>query len=62
MEGYGSQKKIRTSKILDLSVDLPLILEIVDKEEKIDSILPAVKEMLKKVLITTQNVEAGINK
>lgn len=56
MESYGPEKRIRTSNILDLSVDLPVILEVVDTEEKIRNILPVVKEMVKKGLVIIQDI------
>jgi uncharacterized protein len=43
--GYGKSSHLHTSKILRLSMDLPLIIEIVDSEEKINSFLPVLDEM-----------------
>ncbi len=58
IEGYGPEKMLRTSRILDLSVDLPVILEAVDTAENINRVLPMVKEMVKKGLVIIQDVES----
>ena len=57
MEGYGPEKRLRTSRILDLSTDLPVILEVVETEENINRVLPLVKEMVKKGIIIIQDAE-----
>ncbi len=57
IEGYGSEKKIRTARILDLSVNMPMMIVAVDLEEKIDAVLPKVDEMVNKGLITVEKVE-----
>lgn len=43
--GYGGTSRIHTAKILRLSEDLPLIIEIVDEEEKIENFLPIVNQI-----------------
>lgn len=58
MEGYGPEKRLRTSRILELSADLPVIIEVVDTEENISRILPLVKEMVKKGLIILQSAQS----
>lgn len=57
IEGYGAQSKIHTTSILRLGTHLPLIVEAVDSEEKIRKILPELREMVPKELITLQEVE-----
>lgn len=57
MEGYGTEKRLRTSRIFDLSVDLPVIVEVVDSEEKIQGAIPYIKNMVKKGLAIVQNVD-----
>ncbi len=54
--GYGADSRIHTSKILSLSDDLPLIIEIVDIPEKIEQIIPYLDEHVKEGLITIENV------
>jgi len=52
--GFGKSSHLHTSKILRLSLDLPLIIEIVDSEEKINKFLPVVDEMMKGGLVTLE--------
>ncbi|HEX3019031.1 MAG TPA: DUF190 domain-containing protein [Chitinispirillaceae bacterium] len=42
---FGPTSHLRSAKILDLSVDLPVIIEIIDTQEKIDDFLPVINEM-----------------
>lgn len=44
--GFGKSSRIHTTKILRLSADLPLVIEIVDREEKIDAFLPVLDTMM----------------
>ena len=53
---FGKSSRLHTSKILRLSLDLPLVIEIVDAEEKINSFLPVVDEMMKAGLVTLEKV------
>lgn len=59
--GFGANSKIHTSKLLTLSEDLPLIIEIVDKLEKIESFVPVVNEIFEKAniggLVTIEKAE-----
>jgi hypothetical protein len=54
--GYGKSSRLHTAKILRLSMDLPLVIEIVDAEEKIQAFLPALDEMMKGGLVTLEKV------
>lgn len=54
--GYGANSRIHTAKILRLSEDLPIIVEIVDATEKISALLPIIQEMVGDGLITIENV------
>jgi PII-like signaling protein len=54
--GYGAHSKIHAASLVDLSADLPLILEWVDTEEQIHRLLPAVEAMIQGGLITTEPV------
>ena len=56
MEGFGAHSRIHTAKILRLSEDLPIIIEIVDKAERIDAFLPALDSMVKEGMITVETV------
>jgi len=54
--GYGKSSRLHTAKILRLSMDLPLVIEIVDTEEKIQAFLPILDEMMKGGLVTLERV------
>ncbi|MBV8836063.1 MAG: DUF190 domain-containing protein [Alphaproteobacteria bacterium] len=55
--GFGHSTRIHTTKILRLSQDLPIIVEIVDSKEKIDSFLPVLDGMMSSGLVTTEKVQ-----
>jgi uncharacterized protein len=54
--GYGANSKIHAANIVDLSADLPLVLEWVDTEELVQRLMPAIEGMLPGGLITTDPV------
>ncbi len=54
--GFGAHSRIHTAKILRLSEDLPLIVEIVDKPERIEAFLPGLDKMVGEGLITIEKV------
>jgi PII-like signaling protein len=55
--GFGASRRLHTTKILRLSEDLPLVIEIVDSEEKINAFLPALDGMMTSGLITMEKVQ-----
>ncbi|MFD3006527.1 DUF190 domain-containing protein [Thermus tengchongensis] len=55
--GFGAHSRIHTAKVLQLSEDLPVMVEIVDAEEKIRAFLPVLDEMVKEGLVTLEKVE-----
>ena len=55
--GFGKTSRLHTAKILRLSMDLPLVIEIVDSEEKINAFLPALDEMMSGGLVTLEKVK-----
>ncbi len=57
--GFGASSRLHTTKILRLSEDLPLVIEMVDSEEKIDEFLPVLDEMMSNGsgLITLEKVQ-----
>lgn len=57
IEGFGADSRLHTARILRLSEDLPVLIEIVDTEERIQSILPALDEMVSEGLVTLEAVE-----
>jgi hypothetical protein len=54
--GFGAASRIHTSKILRLSDDLPIVVEIVDTPDMIEKIIPFLDENVKEGLITIENV------
>lgn len=55
--GFGANSRMHTAKLLRLSEDLPLIVEIVDAKEKIDAFMPYIDEMVQEGLVTIEPVE-----
>lgn len=54
--GFGANSRIHTSKILRLSEDLPMVVEIVDAEDRIEAFLPGLDEMIEEGLVTLEKV------
>jgi PII-like signaling protein len=54
--GFGHSSRLHTAKILRLSEDLPVIVEIVDSPEKIDAFLPSLEQMMGSGLVTMETV------
>ena len=55
--GFGKSSRMHTAKILRLSMDLPIVIEIVDSEEKISGFLPALEEMMSGGMVTLERVQ-----
>src|SRR5256885_13922043 len=55
--GFGHSSRLHTAKILRLSEDLPLVIEIVDAEERIEEFLPIIDGMMSHGLITVEKVK-----
>lgn len=56
--GFGKSSRMHTSKILRLSMDLPMVIEIIDSEEKIEAFLPVLDGMISGGLVTIEKVRA----
>jgi len=54
--GFGANSRIHTSKVLRLSEDLPVVVEIVDTEDKIEAFLPKLGKMIGEGLVTLEKV------
>lgn len=54
--GYGHSSRLHTAKILRLSDDLPVVIEIVDSEERIEAFLPVLDTMMEGGLVTLEKV------
>lgn len=57
LEGFGAHSRLHTAKILRLSSDLPIVIEIVDTEEKIQAFLPSIDDAIGEGLATLEKVE-----
>jgi len=55
--GFGASSRVHTAKILQLSNDLPFVIEIVDTEEKLNGFLPILDEMMGGGLVTLEKVK-----
>ncbi len=55
--GFGHSSRIHTTKILRLSQDLPVVIEIVDSPENIDALLPVLDQMMTSGLVTMEKVQ-----
>jgi len=57
IEGYGAHSRLHTARILRLSEDLPIVIEAVDRSERIDAIMPRLDEMVEEGMVTVERVE-----
>ena len=57
IEGFGADSRLHTSRILRLSEDLPVLIEIADTAERIEQVLPLLDEMVTEGLVTLENVD-----
>ena len=56
IQGFGAHSRIHTTRILRLSEDLPIVVEIIDRKERIQKILPVLDTMVAEGLITLENI------
>lgn len=54
--GFGRHSLVHSAKLLELSTDLPIVIEIVDSEEKIEAFVPLVDELVTEGLVTLEAV------
>ncbi len=57
MMGFGAASRIHTAKILRLSMDLPIVIEIVDRPEKVDAFLPELEKMIGGGMVILEKVK-----
>jgi PII-like signaling protein len=57
IEGYGAKARLHTTRILRLSEDLPILIEVVDQEDRLRAVLPELDAMVDDGLITLERVE-----
>jgi PII-like signaling protein len=55
--GFGAHSRLHTAKVLRLSEDLPIVIEVVDAKEKIDELMPHIDEMVQEGLVTLERVQ-----
>jgi PII-like signaling protein len=56
LEGFGAHSRIHTTRILRLSEDLPVLIELVDQAARIEEIIPVLDEMISEGLMTLERV------
>ncbi|MFH1856042.1 MAG: DUF190 domain-containing protein [Candidatus Omnitrophota bacterium] len=57
LEGFGAHSRMHSAKILRLSQDLPILIEIVDTKEKIEEFISLIDGVILEGLVTTENIE-----
>lgn len=57
IEGFGAHSRLHTARILRLSEDLPIVIEVVDREDRIRDVLPILDEMVTEGLVTIEDVD-----
>jgi PII-like signaling protein len=57
IEGFGAHSRLHTAKILRLSEDLPIVIEIVDAPEKVEAFMPVVDELIVEGMVTLERVQ-----
>lgn len=57
LEGFGAHSRMHTAKILSLSADLPIVIEMVDKADKIEQFLPKIDGAIEEGLATVEKVD-----
>ncbi|NOZ29853.1 MAG: DUF190 domain-containing protein [Chloroflexi bacterium] len=60
MMGFGPSSRVYTSKILRLSEDLPIVVEIVDSRDKLESFLVTIDEVVREGLVTLEKAQVRI--
>jgi Uncharacterized conserved protein len=56
IEGFGHEKRLHSSRLIDISLKLPVIVEAIDTLDKIESVLPLVTEMVNEGLVLVTDV------
>jgi PII-like signaling protein len=57
IEGFGGHSVVHAARVFDLSTDLPVLIEIVDTEDRVAAFIPILDELVHEGLITLENVE-----
>jgi PII-like signaling protein len=56
VEGFGAHSRIHTARVLRMSEDLPLIVDVIDRAERIEAVLPALDDMVREGLVVVLDV------
>jgi PII-like signaling protein len=56
IEGFGHEKRLHSTRLIDISLKLPVIVEVIDTSEKIEAVLPLVTEMVNEGLVLVTDV------
>ena len=56
IEGFGASSRVHTTRLLELSSDLPVVIELVDSADRIEAFLPVLDEMVGEGLVTSETV------
>lgn len=62
MEGFGAHSRLHTAKILAITSELPVVVEIVDTKEKIEAFLPIIDDAIEEGLVTLEKVEIRLHR
>jgi hypothetical protein len=57
IEGFGKRSRIHTASLLRMSEDLPILVQVIDEEDKIEAILPLIDEIIRDGLVTLEDVD-----
>jgi PII-like signaling protein len=60
VEGFGASSHLHTTRFLSLSDDLPIVIELIDREDRIRAFLPLVDEMLRDGMVSLEDVEISL--
>ena len=62
IEGFGTSSRVHTERLLSLSEDLPVVVVVIDKAERIDAFLPQVEELVAEGLVTVDVVAVAVHR
>jgi uncharacterized protein len=57
IEGYGSHRSLHSARVFELSSDLPVLIEVFEREERVLAFVPTLREMVREGLITLETVQ-----
>jgi PII-like signaling protein len=62
IEGYGAARRIHTAKMLDLSQDLPVVIVAIERDEKIQAVLPRIEALVTNGLLTLERARVAVSR